>query len=121
MARKLDIDSLLADQEEIESINDTASHLADPNPVAQTDKEHIGAVDQFFSKLGVAAIKLTGSLSAGDVIEIGTEDDAIRQRVESMQIDNENVESAAAGDDIGIKLKHVVKVGSDVYKVKRQE
>ncbi len=115
--REIDVDSIIRDQEEVESVSETASHLADPDTVHRTGREHVGTVKQFFGKIGVAAVKLIGSLDVGDIIEIGDDEDAIRQRIASMQIDNENVDSASAGDDVGIKLKHAVSVGSMVYKV----
>ena len=82
-----------------------------------SNRIQIGRVEQFFSRLNVAAIKLTGSLKVGDIIEIGTEEEAIRQRVSSMQIDKEDVSEAGEGEDIGIKLKYKVPEGSDVYRI----
>lgn len=80
-------------------------------------KALVGTVDQFFDRINVAAIKLTSSLKVGDIIEIGNEEEAIRQRVTSMQINREDVPEAAEGDDIGIKVNHPVAVGSEVYKI----
>ncbi len=81
------------------------------------DKIYIGMVEQFFNKINVVAIKLEGTLKVGDVIEIGTEEDAIRQRISSMQIDRQDIETAYEGDSVGIKLKHKVDQGSNVYKI----
>jgi hypothetical protein len=77
----------------------------------------VGTVDGFFKKINVAAVKLTGGLKVGDLIEIGSEDEAIRQRVLSMQIDREDISEASEGDDVGIKLNHDVPVGSEVYRI----
>lgn len=77
----------------------------------------VGTVDQFFNKINVAAIKLVSELKVGDIIEIGNEEEAIRQRVSSMQIDRKDVDEASEGSDVGIKLKYPVSVGSDVYKI----
>lgn len=79
----------------------------------------VGTVDRFFSKINVVAIKLISELNVGDIIEIGNEEDAIRQKVLSMQIDKENVDRASEGSDVGIKLKYPVSVGSEVYKIVR--
>jgi putative protease len=81
-------------------------------------KERIGTVMQFYSKIGVAAIRLEGSLSQGEIIEIGTEEEAVRQRVASMQINREDVTSAGEGDEIGIKLRYKVEPGSIVYVIR---
>lgn len=79
----------------------------------------IGSVEEVFSRINVAAIKLSGSLSVGDIIEIGTEDDAVRQKVSSMQINKTDVLEAFEGDSIGIKLSHPVEEGSAVYKISK--
>jgi translation initiation factor IF-2 len=82
---------------------------------SQSGKTRVGAVEQFFDRIGVVAITLSAGLKVGDIIEIGREDDAIRQRISSMQIHRKDVLEAYEGDSVGIKLKHPVDVGSDVY------
>lgn len=77
----------------------------------------IGTVEQFFGKINVVAVKLSGKLSVGDIIEIGTEEEAIRQRVSSMQIDRQDVQEADDGDSVGIKTKYRVPIGSGVYRI----
>ncbi len=80
-------------------------------------KALIGKVEQFYSKIGVVAITLSAELKVGDLIEIGSDDEAIRQRISSMQIEREDVEEASAGDSVGIKVKHPVEVNSNVYRI----
>ncbi|MDE1850449.1 MAG: translation elongation factor-like protein [Candidatus Micrarchaeota archaeon] len=81
-------------------------------------KAHIGTVEHFFDKINVAAIKLIGPLKVGDIIEIGDEESAVREKIRSMQIDREDVERAGEGDSIGIKLGHKVAAGSRVYRIR---
>jgi len=88
-----------------------------PKQGAQSQKVLIGVVDQFFDRINVAALELKGTLKVGDIIEIGTDEEAIRQRVSSMQINRENIEVASQGDSVGIKLNHAVTVGSSVYRM----
>ncbi len=80
-------------------------------------REYIGRVEHFYSKIGVVAIKLDKGLSLGDIIEIGTYENAVRQRIESMQINRENVEKAFEGDSIGIKVNYPINDNSRVYKI----
>ena len=82
-----------------------------------SSKTRIGTVESYLDRIGVVAIKLTGSLKVGDIIEIGHEDDAVRQRISSMQINRENIEEAGEGDSVGIKLKYKVDDGLPVYKI----
>ena len=78
----------------------------------------VGKVEQFFDRLGVVAITLSSDLKIGDIIEIGDEEEAVRQKISSMQIDRKDVTEASEGDSVGIKLKHSVKLNSDVFRIR---
>lgn len=80
-------------------------------------EKEIGRVTNYFSKIGVAVIELTAPLKLGDEIEIkgGTRD--FQQKVESMQVEHEPIEDAAAGQEIAIKLDQKARVNDKVYKV----
>jgi len=81
-------------------------------------EEEIGKVSGYFRKIGVAAIDITqGTLSVGDTIRIKGHTTDFTQLVESMQIEHENVQTAKAGDSIGIKVKDAVRDHDKVYKV----
>ena len=77
----------------------------------------IGKVSDFFARPVVAAIELTGSLSVGDKIRFKGHTTDLELTVESMQIDNAAVESAKAGDNVGIKVPDKVRGHDSVYKV----
>lgn len=79
--------------------------------------ELIGNVESYFSKIGVAAIKLSGDLKVGDKIKIKGHTTDFEQKVGSMQIDREDVEEASDGDEIGIKVKDRVRPNDKIYKV----
>jgi putative protease len=84
-------------------------------------EEEIGKVDKYFAHPEVAAITVTGSLKVGDTIHIkGTTTD-LTQTVDSMEVKNEKIEEAKAGDDIGIKVNERVRPGDKVYKVTGEE
>ena len=80
-------------------------------------EELIGKVADFFARPVVAAIKLTAGLKVGDKIHIKGHTTDLELTVESMQIDNVNVETAKAGDDIGIKVADRVRKTDSVYKI----
>ncbi len=83
------------------------------------NRVQIGTVEGYFSKINVVAIKLDSELNTGDLIEIGTEDESVRQRVSSMQIDRNDVYTAYSGDSVGIKLRYEVNEGEAVYKIEQ--
>jgi len=84
-------------------------------------EEKIGIVEHFFTKIGVAAIRITdGELKIGDTIHIVGATTDFRQKVESMQINKQPVDVAKPGDEIGIKVIDRVREHDVVYKVKEE-
>jgi len=80
-------------------------------------EEVIGKVSDFFARPVVAGIELTATLNLGDKIHIKGHTTDLEMTVESMQINNVNVEQAKAGDAVGIKVSDRVRSGDTVYKV----
>ena len=80
-------------------------------------EKEIGRVTNYFSKIGVAVIKLTAPLKLGDEVRIrgGTRD--FHQRVESMQVEHQSIGEAAPGQEIALKLDQKARVNDKVYKV----
>lgn len=77
----------------------------------------IGQVSDFFARPVVAGITLTGSLKVGDKIHIKGHTTDLELIVQSMQINNVNVNEAKAGDSVGVKVPDRVRRGDKVYKV----
>jgi len=77
----------------------------------------IGKVSDFFSRPVVAGIELTGTLEQGDKIHIKGYTTDMELIVDSIQINNVDVNQAKAGDAIGIKVNERVRRGDIVYKV----
>ena len=81
-------------------------------------EEKIGVVEHFFTHVSVAAIKITaGELKVGDTIHIVGATTDFTQKIESMEIDRNPVESVKPGDDVGINVKDRVREHDVVYKV----
>ncbi len=80
-------------------------------------EEVVGKVSDFFARPVVAGIELTALLQVGDKIHINGYTTDMELTVDSMQINNVNVEQAKAGDAIGIKVDDRVRRGDTVYKV----
>ena len=82
------------------------------------EDKKVGEIIKYFGKIGVAAIRLSeGSLKVGDTIHIVGHTTDITQTIDSMQIENKNVQEAGPGADIGIKVKDRVREHDIVYKV----
>ena len=77
----------------------------------------IGKISDFFAHPVVAGIELTATLKQGDKIHIKGHTTDLKITIDSMQVNNTNVEQAKAGDAIGIKVSERVRRGDTVYKV----
>ena len=84
----------------------------------QATKTPIGKVTNYYSKINVAVVELSAPLKKGDEIAIEGTTTEIAQVVESMQIDRQDIDSAKAGQDIGLKVKDRVRIGDTVYLIK---
>jgi len=81
-------------------------------------EQKVGEVIKFFSKASVAAIKVTeGTLKVGDRIKIKGHTTDFEDQIQSMQIENQPVEKAEAGNLIGIKVKDRVREKDVVWKI----
>lgn len=80
-------------------------------------EELVGTVKDYFGKIGVAAIQLSGELKVGDTIRIHGHTTDITQPIVSMQVEKEAVQVAGAGQGIGIKVKERVRPHDQVFKV----
>ena len=80
-------------------------------------EEVIGKVTDFFARPVVAGIELTGTIKVGDNIHIKGHTTDMELTVDSMQVNNINVEEAKAGDNIGIKVSDRVRRGDTIYQV----
>ncbi|MBT4511392.1 MAG: translation elongation factor-like protein [Chloroflexi bacterium] len=80
-------------------------------------EEQVGTISTFFVNVGVAGVDLSAPINTGDRLHIRGHTTDIELVVESMQIDNANVQEGKSGDAIGIKVPDRVRQGDKVYKV----
>jgi len=85
--------------------------------LSEEELQEVGKVSHFFSKINVAVVDLTTTLSVGDRIRIQGPTTDFEQTVDSMQIEHENVNTAQKGQSIGLKVKERVREKDTVYKV----
>ena len=80
-------------------------------------EKEVGRVSDFFARPVVAGVELTATLKVGDNIHIKGHTTDVEMVLESMQIDNVNVEEAKKGKSVGIKVPERVRPGDVIYKV----
>ncbi|NQT49704.1 hypothetical protein HQ571_03360 [Candidatus Kuenenbacteria bacterium] len=78
----------------------------------------IGQVTHYFDKLGVAVLKLKGTIKVGDTLRFEGGEINFEQTMDSMQIDRKPVNKAKKGDDVGMKVNEKVRPGYRVFLVK---
>lgn len=74
----------------------------------------IGQVSHYYDKIGVAVIKLTDGLAAGDMVRFAGKT-GFEQAVGSMQLDHQPVERGEAGQEIALKVAQPVKPKDQVF------
>ncbi len=77
----------------------------------------VGVVTHYFGKISVAGIQLSNTLNVGDTIHIKGHTTDLTEDVDSIQIDNDSVDSASSGKLIGLKVSEHVREHDKVYKV----
>ncbi|MGA2061139.1 MAG: translation elongation factor-like protein [Thermoguttaceae bacterium] len=78
----------------------------------------IGKVTHYFSKIGVMAITITeDKLCVGDTIHVKGHTTDFTQKVDSMQIDNNQVAEAWVGQSVGMRVAEHARQHDQVYKV----
>jgi translation elongation factor EF-1alpha len=78
----------------------------------------IGEVVKFFAKPSVAAVKVTeGEVQVNDTLKFFGHTTDLTQTIDSMEVNNQKVDKAVAGDYIGIKVSDRVRPGDEVFKV----
>lgn len=82
-------------------------------PIAQGRK--VGVVTHFYPKISVAVVNVLETIKQGDEIEIRGGSTNIKQRVESMQVEHQQVQEAQPGQSIGLKVNDRVREGDEVY------
>jgi len=77
----------------------------------------VGEITHYFSKIGVAIIRLKSPLSIGEKILIKGATTHIEQDVTSMQIEHKEITKAKKGQSVGLKVDGKVRKKDYVYKI----
>tara|TARA_Y100000310_G_scaffold162257_1_gene162263 strand:- start:14965 stop:16155 length:1191 start_codon:yes stop_codon:yes gene_type:complete len=88
------------------------------NSKATQKKKFIGKINHYYSKIGVAQLKLNnGPLKIGDnILIISKTTGLIRHKIQSMEIKNKPIKQARKGQEIAIQLPKCRK-GDELYKI----
>jgi len=85
------------------------------------EEKKIGEVVHYFPKVSAAVVKFESDVKVGDQIKIkgnrGESHEAfdLEQEISSLQKDRTSVDSAKAGDELGMKVEKEVREGDEVF------
>lgn len=78
----------------------------------------IGVVQDYFAKIGVAAIEVTAhGIKVGDELHFKGHTTDFNEKVGSMQVEHAEVGEAGVGASVGIKVRDRVRRGDTVHKI----
>ncbi len=77
----------------------------------------LGKILDYYAKLGVVTLTLEAPLALGDTIRIKGHTTDLTQKVESLQVSHQCVQSASAGEGVGIRVADRSRRGDAVYKL----
>lgn len=81
-------------------------------------EEEVGKITHYFSKINVGVLELSkGELHIGDTIHIKGHTSDFYQKVESMQVEHDPVDSVKPGESVGFKVESPVRENDMVFKV----
>lgn len=82
------------------------------------EREKIGIVSNYFAKISVAAVEITGgTVSVGDTLHFYGHTTDFESIVLSMQMEHKPITDAKKGDSVGIKVPEKVRERDRVYKI----
>ncbi|MDP3998866.1 MAG: U32 family peptidase C-terminal domain-containing protein [bacterium] len=76
----------------------------------------VGKITHYYDKVGVAVVEVKKPLAVGDMIKVSGHDKDFTQKIESMQIEHEQIQKAGKGKVVGMKLEQPVKEHDLIFK-----
>ncbi|MEE8320159.1 MAG: translation elongation factor-like protein [bacterium] len=81
-----------------------------------TEDQAVGIVRDYFRKVDVAAVEVTkGGFKVGDTLRFKGHTTDFAQKIESMQVDHQEVVEVGPGDLVGIKVSDRVRDNDLVF------
>jgi len=81
------------------------------------EEKPIGEVTHFYGNIGVAVVKFNKAAAVGDTVHFRGATTDFTQELKSIQFDHKEVDKAAKGKEVGIKVDEKVRTGDQVFPV----
>lgn len=81
-------------------------------------EQEIGVVTHYFDRPQVAVVKLSaGEIQVGDTVRFHGNTTDVSETVDSMEVDHQKVDRAAAGQEVAIKVPSRIRRNDKVFKL----
>ncbi len=80
------------------------------------EEKPIGEVTHYYGGIGVAIVKFNTAVDVGIEVHFKGAHTDFTQKIDSMQYDHKDIESAKKGQEVGIKVSEKVQEGGKVFK-----
>ncbi len=80
----------------------------------------VGKVTHYFDRISVAVLELYGEVNVGETIHIHGRTTDITQRIASLEIEHQKIQSARPGDEVALKVIEPVREGDIIYRVSEE-
>ncbi len=77
----------------------------------------VGTVTHYYKSLGVAAVEVSDSLEVGNTLHFRGHTTDFEQKIESIQVEHEQITKATQGQVVGLRVKDYVREHDQVYRV----
>ena len=81
------------------------------------EKKPIGEVTHFYKNIDVAVVKFSKTTKVGDTVHFRGATTDFTQEIKGMQFDHKDIDKAAKGKEVGIKVDERVRTGDKVFPV----
>ena len=78
-------------------------------------ESQVGKVTHYFDRISVAVLELTGKVKVGDTLRFHGHSTDFVQEVTSLQIEHQNVNEGAPGQDVALKVSQKVHPNDAVF------
>ena len=77
----------------------------------------VGTITHYYKSIGVAAIEVSDLLEVGSTVHIKGHTTDFEQKIESIQVEHDQVTKATKGQVVGVRVKDYVREHDKVYRV----
>ncbi len=77
-------------------------------------EKKLGVITHYFDHLKVGIIKVSSPIKVGDKVYIKGHTTDFKQEITEIQLEHESIETAKKGQEVGIKVKKIVREGDQV-------